>query len=280
MSYKMIFREEAMPVAVKSLDARRYAQTFAVFIERSHEYPAMNRRLVEVTNTLPPNFTCLDVGAGTGKVLTEWLQAGGQKPGIYLAVEPNALHAPTLRDTCDALGVVSTVDERPFDEHFPIGSELDFALFSHCLYWPQHPAACVAHAYNALKPGGVLVAFLQGPYAIHSINHLFEPEFDRDQPSGPHHGFSSAELLRELRDIGLEAELFLDPTPHDLSDLMGSDNEQELNEYLSFCLQIEFAELSGYLREDILAYLKAACVEQDGKRLWYAPNATVMLKKA
>ncbi|MEM8564080.1 MAG: methyltransferase domain-containing protein [Pseudomonadota bacterium] len=268
-----------MSVAVKSLDAKRYAQTFAVFIERSHEYPAMNRRLVQATNRLPTGFFCLDVGAGTGKVISDWLQAGGQKPGHYLAVEPNALHAPILRRTCEDLGVATTVDERPFDEHFPIESELDFALFSHCLYWPQHPAACVAHAYQALKPGGLLIAFLQGPYAIHSINHLFEIEFDRDQPSGPQHGFSSAELLRELRDIGLDAELYLDPTPHDLTGLLELGNERELNEYLSFCLQIEFAELDGYLRQDILAYLEAACVDQDGKQLWYAPNATVMLKK-
>lgn len=268
-----------MPVAVRTLNAERYAQTFAVFVKRSHEYPVMIRRLLQVTDTLPHGYIFLDVGAGTGKVITEWLAQGGQKPGHYLAVEPNPLHAQELRDTCKLLGVEATVDQESFDEHYPIDTGLDFALFSHCLYWPTHPGACVAHAFNALNAGGQLMAFLQGPYAIHSLYHLFESEFDRDQPSGPHHGFSSAELLRHLRAIDLDAEVILDPTPHDLTGLFEPGNERELNEYLSFCLQIEFSELEGILRNDILAYLTAALVEQGGRQLWYAPNATVTLQK-
>ena len=32
---------------VTSLNAQRYAETFAVFVSRSHEYPAMIQRLLE-----------------------------------------------------------------------------------------------------------------------------------------------------------------------------------------------------------------------------------------
>ncbi|MEM9256919.1 MAG: methyltransferase domain-containing protein [Pseudomonadota bacterium] len=239
----------------------------------------MTRRLVEASQGLPPNYACLDVGAGTGKVVAEWLSAGGRKPGRYRAVEPNPLHASTLQDTCQRLALDARVDQVAFNVGYTLDETFDLAVFSHCLYWIESPGQSVKHAFASLNSGGVLIAFLQGPYAIHSMYHLFETAFERDRPAGPDHGFSSAELLAELRDMGLSPSVHFDPTPHDLTGLFDADNESVMNEYLSFCLQIEFAQLAGQLRDDIIAYLRAACTEQSGRLLWLAPNATVSLHK-
>ena len=269
-----------MATPVKTLDAKRYAETFAVFVRRSHEYPAMNQRLIDAAASLPEGFSCLDVGAGTGKVLSEWIDRGGRRPQRYWAVEPNARHARELRATCERLGLEAKVDEAGFHDRYPIEASVDLALFSHSLYWLKDPAACIAHAERSLTTGGRLIAFVQGPYAIHSIHHLFEHAFERDEPPGPDHGFSSAELLEQTRRMGLNPEVILDPTPHDLTGLFDDEHESELQEYLSFCLQVEFARVDEPLRTDIVEYLRAGCVRTGGRLLWHAPNATVIFRMA
>ncbi len=70
-----------------------------------------------------------------------------------------------------------------------------------------------------------------------------------------------------------------DPTPIDLTGLFEPDARHERDELLSFCLQIEFAELAEPLKSDVVEYLRAACVEQDGRLNWYEPTATVTLRR-
>ena len=131
---------------VKTLDAQRYAQTFAVFVARSYEYPAMTDRLVGFADQLPEGFACLDIGAGTGKVIRDWLARGGRRPGRYAAVEPNPAHAAELREAVASLGIDARVDEAPFDAAYPIPGRFDLVLFSHSLYWLADPVGCVRHA--------------------------------------------------------------------------------------------------------------------------------------
>ena len=104
----------------KSLDSARYAQTFAVFISRSHEYPAMLDRLAVATSDLRNGFACLDVGAGDGMMIRDWLARGGNRPGRYVAIEPIAVHASALRQTLSAIDIPSEVSEAPLHPEFAI----------------------------------------------------------------------------------------------------------------------------------------------------------------
>ena len=264
---------------VTSLNAQRYAETFAVFVSRSHEYPAMIQRLLDVAETLPPNFSCLDIGAGTGMVVRDWLAQTRRKPGRYFAIEPNPVHTSELAQSLPDLGIDAALDEADFHPDYAIPGRFDLVLFSHSLYWMAHPVACVRHAGDALAPGGKILAFLQGPFGDHPMYHLFNPHFDRDRPPGPNHGFSSAELVVGLREQGIEPSVVFDPTPHDLTGLFDRGNEAERDEYLSFCLQIEFKDLGEPWKSDVLAYTQAACFHQDGRLHWLAPNATVTVSR-
>ena len=261
----------------RTLDEERYAQAFSVLVSRSEEYPAMIDRLVAVASALPEGFVCFDVGAGPGKVLREWVDRRANRPGRYAAVEPNHDYVRALRAVLAELGIDGSVDEAAFHSAYPIPGRFDLVLFSHSLYWMADPVGCVQHAREALSPGGCVLAFLQGPFGVHSMYRVFDPLFERDRPPGPNHGFSSAELVSGLRDAGLAPEVVFDPTPFDLTGLFDAENDRERDEFLSFCLQVEFSELHEPVRTDVLAYLRAACVEQDGRLLWYEPTATVVV---
>lgn len=262
---------------VTTLNSRRYAETFAAFVSRSFEYPAITKRLARIAEALPDRFSCLDIGAGTGTVLRDWVMELGRKPGRYLAVEPNPAHASSLRANLDAIGIDANVDETGFFPGYPIPGTFDFVVFSHSLYWTPDPVACMRHASRACMPGGKVVAILQGPFGVYSMYRLFNPFFERDCPPGPDHGFSSTELVAGLREQGIDAKVTFDSTYFDLTGLLDPGNEAERDEYLSFCLQIEFKDLQEPLKWDVLAYIEAASVAQNGRLNWYEPNATVLV---
>ena len=259
----------------RTLSHARYAETFATFVARSLEYPAMSRRLVEAAASCPEAFAVLDIGAGPGKVLRDWMAHGDRRPGRYVAIEPNPVHAASLRETVASLKIDGRVFERNFDPQFRIPSTYDLVLFSHSLYWIADPVECVLHARRSLNEGGFVLVFLQSPIGIHPFFHLFNPLFERDRPSGPDQGFSSHELIQQLRAAGLAPQASFDPTPIDLTGLFDRGNEHERDELISFCLQVEFADLAEPLKSDAVAYLRMACVEQDGRLNWYEPTATI-----
>ena len=268
-----------MHIRVETLDQKRYDETFAVFVSRSEEYPAIVDRLVELGAQLGKEFRCLDIGAGTGKVVGDWVAQSGRRPERYVAIEPSPTHADALRAVCSKLDLDAQVFEAGFDPQYTIPGEFDLVLFSHSLYWMPDAVGCVQHALESVSPGGVVVVFLQGPFAVHSMYHLFNPLFERDKPPGTNQGFSSAELVEDARSAGLSPELILDPTPLDLTGLFDPGNERERDDFISFCLQIEFGKIDPQTQVDVLQYLRAACLERDGRTLWHAPNATVILSR-
>jgi SAM-dependent methyltransferase len=261
--------------AARTLDAARYAETFAVFVARSFEYPAMSRRLAEAAAACPEGFACLDVGAGPGKVLREWLAHGGRQPGRYVAIEPNASHASSLREMLGALPLNGEVLETAFDPQLPIPGTYDLVLFSHSLYWMPDPIGCVRHARAALNENGFVLIFLQSPIGIHPFFRLFEPLLERDRQLGVNQGFSSHELVQGLRTAGLTPQVTFDRTPIDLTGLFDRGAEHERDELISFCLQVEFAELAEPLKSDAIDYLRIVSVEQEGRLHWYEPTATI-----
>lgn len=261
----------------RSLDARRYAETFAVFVARSHEYPDMLRRLVEVSVAYPAGFSCLDVGAGDGMLVRDWLAAGARPPGRYVAIEPNAAHAERLRAAVGGLSIDAEVREEAFHASYAIDGRYDLVLFSHSLYWMTDPVGCVRNAAASLAVGGVVVCFLQSPLGDHPMFRLFDPLFERDCASDANHGFSSHELVAGLRAAGLAPSVVYDPSWIDLTGLFDRGNEHQRDEFISFCLQVEFAELAEPLKSDVVEYLRIACVEHEGYLKWFEPTAMVQV---
>jgi SAM-dependent methyltransferase len=263
-------------IPVPSLDPRRYAETFAVFMERSLEYPQIIEELVRMTGEhLRDSFHMLDIGAGTGLVIRGFCSCSSIRPGRYLAFEPNPRHAGPLAATLAELGIEHEIRARPFTLETMLPREFDLVLFSHSLYWMPDPARYMLHAASALSTPGLALAFLGGPYGIYSMIRLFEPLLERTTPMLANHTLSSHELVRDLRALGVEPEVRMLSTPLDLTGLFEPEAASELEELLSFCMQIEFTRLPHWLQADMIQYLRGACVSQEGRLHWYIPNAAV-----
>ncbi|MFP6640994.1 MAG: hypothetical protein VCC04_12180, partial [Myxococcota bacterium] len=163
---------------------------------------------------------------------------------------------------------------------YPLVGTFDFILFSHSLYWLPEPIRCLENALARLSPEGVLLAFLQAPMGIHDLFRLFDPLIERHGPSGPNHGYSSHELVVGLREAGHHPHCEFVDSGFDLTGVFdgGREADTALNEMLSFALQLEFSELEEPLRSDVIDYMRAVCVELDGRLFWREPTAAVLLE--
>lgn len=270
-------------IRIPSLAMRRYAETFAVFLEHSREYQLMVDELARVIREElggRPGLRLLDIGAGTGCVI-ESLAA---RPEIglagYEAFEPNPSHVDTLRTVLARLDLPATLHAEPFTERTELAGAYDLVLFSHSLYWMPDPALTLLHAARALGPGGAVLALIQGPYGLYALFPLFEPLIERTSPMLQNNRLSSHELVAGLRAWGVEPEVRMLPTPVDLTGLFETGAAEALAEFISFCLQLEFTALPERLRNDIIGHIRGACVAQDGRLFWYLPNAAVLVRAA
>ncbi|MEN8260873.1 MAG: methyltransferase domain-containing protein [Pseudomonadota bacterium] len=267
-------------IRIRSLDTRRYAETFEVFVRHSLEYPQMLDELVRLMRErLPGDFRVLDVGAGTGMVIRDWIQQSGVRPSYYTAFEPNPSHVETLTATIDAMEMAHDIQPLPFSADRPLHGQYDIALFSHSLYWMKDPALEMLQATSALAPGGLALAFIGGPYGVYGMFPLFEPYLERTTPMLQNNTMSSHELIQGLRRRGVEPEVRILPTPLDLSGLFEREGRAELGEFLSFCMQLEFSQLPDWLQTDVIRYVQGGCVPRDGCQYWYQPTAVVVVNK-
>lgn len=267
-------------IPVPSLDPHRYAETFAVFVAHSLEYPQMLDELARVTaEHLREGFRVLDVGAGTGLVVRQWIERTGMKPSRYTAFEPNPGHVEELTATVAGLGLDHDIRARPFTLDTVLPREFDIALFSHSLYWMPDPTLHFLHATEALADGGLALAFIGGPYGLHAMFRLFEPYLERTTPMLQNNAMSSHELVQGLRARGVEPQMCMLPTPIDLTGRFAPEAAPRLAEFLSFCMQIEFTRLPAWLRADMIAYVRGGCVPQNGRLYWYLPTAAVRLQR-
>lgn len=261
-----------------SLGLARYAETFAAFVRCSLEYDLIDAAIKEAVCQWPADYALLDVGAGTGKVIEALAKDFDRPPSAYFAYEPNPAHFNALKDATTRLRLPRVVlSEDFFDEHTPLVDPVDLVLFSHSLYWMKDPASVVIHALERLRPGGLLLAILQGPYGVHTLLKLFEPELGRSTPMLQNNAFSSHELVQALRARGLEPNVTMLPTPLDVTELFQPGGAKRRSEVLSFCLQIEFDSLAPQLKKDVINFIEGASLLLDGRRLWYIPNALVTL---
>jgi SAM-dependent methyltransferase len=263
-----------------SLDARRYAETFAVFLQRSLEYDLMTAEIERVISTrVRGPIRMLDIGAGTGCVIADLAQRPGLAFAGYAAFEPNPSHAQVLQTLLTKLPFSAQLQTRGFDEDVQIEGQHDFVLFSHSLYWMRDPAAAMLHAAASLAPGGVAMALIQGPYGAHAMFHLFEDQYLRLSPMLQNNRISSHELVAGLLRRGVEPEVRILKTPVDLTGLFDAGQDHELGEFMSFLLQLEYRDLPHRLQRDIAQYVEGGCVETDGRLLWYLPNASVVISR-
>lgn len=263
-------------VPVTSLTLERYGEVFEALVARSHEYDALQEQLAKIASEFPAEFSVLDVGAGPGQVLSDWVDRSGRRPSSYVGIEPLRRHAEPLRAAIASLGIEGHVIEVPFQPDLDVDGPFDIVLFSHSAYFLAEPAPSLRRALALTKPGGTVVVFMAGPVGMYAMKTLFETSLDRDRPALVEPGCSH-HFVRQLRAGGLVPTVSYLPSWFDLTGLFDPSSEAERNEFFSFCLQVEFSRVPEPFRTDVIEYLRMACVERDGRLCWWQPTAMIRL---
>ena len=253
----------------------RYAETFNLLVRVSREYEPMKRALVRVINECcPESFSLLDIGAGRGIFISDVLSEADRRPDRYGAYEPNAEHFQTLQATAEGLSDHPILHFEPFTLKTELKPEWNMILMSHSLYWMQPMGKYVKAALAGLKPGGVLVIFLQPPAGFYLLQNDFI-ELMTTRENGLNTHVSTLELMPDLHELNIHAVEELLPGYLDFSELWKDD--QALLDMGCFILGGELSGLSDSVQKSVLQHIRASTLQLDQLKLFNQPTSMVLV---
>jgi ArsR family transcriptional regulator len=165
---------------VRSVLARRQAKSQEFFSSAAGQWDRMRAELfgaradlVGLLGLLDDGWTVGDLGCGTGQVAESLAPFVGR----VVAVDHSAAMLDAARER---LGGLDTVEVRRGDlEALPVDDgELDAAILFLVLHYLPEPAAALAEAARALRPGGRLLVVDMTPHGReeyrHTMGHLWQ----------------------------------------------------------------------------------------------------------
>ena len=148
---------------------------------------------------IEPGMTAVDLGAGTGYFLAHLSAAVGEG-GQVLALDVEANLIRFMEERAEREGWGNVEPRRiPFDDPELADASVDRVLVVNTWHHIGERSAYSAKLLHALKPGG----------------RVYVVDFTRDSPSGPppEERLEPQQILDELEDGGLEAELLAETLP-------------------------------------------------------------------
>ena len=260
-----------------ALSEQRYAEVFGLLESLSREYEPMKRALVRtITKYCPESFSLLDIGAGRGFFVGDVLSDLCRQAYVYGAYEPNAEHFQALQVNSAHFARQCDVRHEPFTLNANLKPEWDMVLMSHSLYWMQPMGKYVQTVLAGLKPGGVLVIFLQPPAGFYKLQLDFM-DLMVTRENGLNNHASTQELMSELDALNIDAVEELLPGYLDFSGIW--NDEKALLDMGSFIIGGELRELPDSTQKKILHHMRANTLQLDQFRLFNQPTSMVLVHK-
>jgi len=152
-------------------------------------------------------FPYLDIGAGTGFFLRDFIENLELKPAHYTGIEPSPVHYKNLKENFRELSMDQNLIEDIFTPQTHLKREYDLIILSHSLYWfipdPEH---YLLNMVNHLKNGGVAVMYLQTPFTASNILNLLFNDI-LPAPGVPNHRLTSWKIMDILEKNGIRYQV-------------------------------------------------------------------------
>ncbi|MBL6760966.1 MAG: methyltransferase domain-containing protein [Ilumatobacteraceae bacterium] len=180
------------------------------------------------------NLKILDVGAGAGEFISDFLTVHGQtKPELYCGIEPLGRHFAALTETVQRLGMDSCShlfpqDLQDFLDQLPslsiAGKRFDIILLSHSVYYIQAVGNTLLALQQLLTPHGRIFVILNAEGLLTDLwsyfaEHLPTINKHSDCPTTP------KSVVRQAQDAGIPVtEYTIFDTGYTISDLLKDEH--------------------------------------------------------
>lgn len=112
-----------------------YIKSFEVFGQYSEEYGYQLEHLLALEDNLMEGFSILDIGAGTGFFIRDFLERCGIEAYHYTAIEPSNDHVNELKKNLDGVSLELDVYNNVFTTETVLERKFDLIIMSNSLYW-------------------------------------------------------------------------------------------------------------------------------------------------
>lgn len=248
---------------MKNISFGNYIKSFEVFGNYSEEYEYQLEHLVCIGEQyLKDGFSILDIGAGTGFFVRDFLKKCKVDASSYTAIEPSEEHVKKLEQNLNGFSLEIDVYNEIFTPKTILNRKFDLIIMSHCLYWfIPDPEPYILNALNYQSENGRVVMYLQAPYsASHMLNLLFLKQLPKYRV--PSHEITSWAIMDILDKNNIEYNISNLPGTFKANNLFRKENRWILHELISFFFSIEMESLDKKTQKRAEEALKALSYKQ------------------
>ena len=222
----------------------------------------------------------LSIGAGSGYYDKYMLTELGLDVSHIHVIEPNTNFNEELRETLASAGVSFAIENAIFDESYLHKNAYDIILFLQSLYYMENYTATLHNASKMLRDNGTIIVVLQGDEAPPKQWSLVLSESNLNINLS--HLLSIDDVIDGLNKVGIYFEILGDiKTPIDIDHFIrGVGSLEQRNQYVDHCIDLEYKNLPGNVRENLLQKIKRDSYldEDTGKYMCYTYVAGIRTK--
>ncbi len=236
---------------METISFRQYISAFEVFGQYTEEYRYQLEHLLHTSEQLvKEGFSVLDIGAGTGFFVKEFLDAFKVTASSYTAIEPSKTFVERIKKNFRGTPFEVNIYNDSFTPRTDLGRKFDLIIMSQVLGWfVPDPEPYVLNAQKYLKEKGAMIFYLQTPYgATHILNLLLRDALPKNRV--PNHTLNSWALMDIFDKNNLRYNYTSLSAAFNADALFEKSNKRLLKELMCFFLSVKSLDSKTFERAE------------------------------